>query len=140
MGEFHRGEQTVAGHEMENLLRNTVSTSITTMFPDLGPMCFSPQGPSRTLDHWVGPVGIHHVVEDFRVLRDSSYSRAAAPRYSSAYESNDTLMMSSILRLRRNQQRELMEDREASLHASSFICTAASSKDQSLQYIPFCYT
>ena len=29
---------------------------------------FSPQGTSRTLDHWAGPVGIHHVVEDCCVL------------------------------------------------------------------------
>ena len=31
----------LAGHEMENLLRNTDSTSITTMFPDSGPTYFS---------------------------------------------------------------------------------------------------
>ena len=68
MGEFHSSEQKVAGHEMENLLRNTDSTSITTMFPDSGPTYFSPQGTSRTLDHWVGPVGFHHVVEECRVL------------------------------------------------------------------------
>ena len=39
---------------MENLLRNTDSTSITTMFPDSRPTYFSPQGTSRTLDHGVG--------------------------------------------------------------------------------------
>ena len=61
VGEFHRTEQKLAGHEMENLLRNTDSTSITTMFPESGPTYFSPQGTSRTLDHWVGPVGIHHI-------------------------------------------------------------------------------
>ena len=67
-GELHRGEQKLAGHEMENLLRNTDSTSITTMFPDSGPTCVSLQGTSRTLDHWVGLVGIHHIVEESRVL------------------------------------------------------------------------
>ena len=53
VGKFHRSEQKLAGHEMENLLRNTDSTSITTMFPESGPTYFSPQGTSRTLDHWV---------------------------------------------------------------------------------------
>ena len=53
VGEFHRSGQKLAGHEMENLLRNTDSTSITTMFPESGPTYFSPQGTSRTLDHWV---------------------------------------------------------------------------------------
>ena len=51
-----------------NLLRNMDSTSITTMFPDSGLTYFSPQGTSRTLDHWAGPVGIHHIVEECRVL------------------------------------------------------------------------
>ena len=65
---FHRGEQKVAGYEMENLLRNTDSTSITTMFPDSGPTYFSPRGTSRSLDHWVGLVGIDHIVEECGVL------------------------------------------------------------------------
>ena len=68
MGEFHKSEQKLAGHEMENLPRNTDSTLTTTMFPESGPTYFSPQGTSRTLDHWVWPVGIHHIVEDCRVL------------------------------------------------------------------------
>ena len=53
---------------METLLRLTDSTSITTNFSESGPAYFSPQGASRTLDHWVGPVGIHHIVEECRVL------------------------------------------------------------------------
>ena len=53
---------------MESLLRNTDSTSITTMYLEYGPTYFSPQGTSRTLDRWVGPVGIHHIVEECRVL------------------------------------------------------------------------
>ena len=68
MGEYHRGEQKWAGHEMESLLRNTDSTSVTTMNSESGPTYFSPQGTSRTLDHWVGPVGIHRTVEECRVL------------------------------------------------------------------------
>ena len=68
VGEFHKSEQKVAEHEVENLLRNTDSTSITTMSLGSGPTYFSPQGTSRTLDHWVGPVEIHHIVEECGVL------------------------------------------------------------------------
>ena len=53
---------------MESLLRNTDSTSITTMYSESGPTCITPQGTSRTLDHRVGPVGIHHIVEECRLL------------------------------------------------------------------------
>ena len=63
VGEYHRGEQKLA-----SLLRNTDSTSITTMYSEVGPMYFSSQGTSRTLDHCVGSVGVHHVVEECRVL------------------------------------------------------------------------
>ena len=49
MGEYHRGEQKLAGHEMDDTL-------ITTMYSESGPTYFSPQGTSRTLDHCVGPV------------------------------------------------------------------------------------
>ena len=70
---------------MEALLRNTDSTSITTMFAKSGPTCFSPQGTARTLDHWVGPVGIHHIVRECRVLLEHgtqtpAHSRRALPR------------------------------------------------------------
>ena len=34
VGEYHRGKQKLAGHEMESLLRNTDSTSITTMYSE----------------------------------------------------------------------------------------------------------
>ena len=68
VGQYHRGEQKLSGHEMESLLRNMDSTPITTMYSESGPPYFSPQGTSRTLDHWVGPVGIHHIVEECRVL------------------------------------------------------------------------
>ena len=37
-------------------------------FPESGPTYFTPQSTSHTLDHWVGPVGIHHIEEDCRVL------------------------------------------------------------------------
>ena len=53
---------------MESLLRNTDSTSITTVHLESGPPYFSPQGTSPTLDHRVGPVGISRIVEDCRVL------------------------------------------------------------------------
>ena len=56
--EYHRSEQKLAGHEIESLLRNTDSTSITTMYSDSGHTYLSPQGTSRTLDHWVGPLTI----------------------------------------------------------------------------------
>ena len=49
-------------------LRNTDSTKITTMNSECGATYFSPQGTSRSLDHRVGPVGIHHIVEECRVL------------------------------------------------------------------------
>ena len=65
LGSKEAGEQ-IEGHEMESLLRNTDSTSITTMYAESGPTYFSPQGTSRTLDQWVGPVGIHHIVEECR--------------------------------------------------------------------------
>ena len=80
VGDLHRGEQKLAGHEMENLLRNTDSTSITTMFPESGPTYFSPQGTSRTLDHRVGPVGIHHIVEECRVLWKRAHSCRTSTR------------------------------------------------------------
>ena len=84
VGEIHRSEQKLEGHEMGNLLRNTDSTSIATVFPESGPTYFSPQGTSRTLDHWVGPVGLHHIVEDCRVLwkteRRSQLFPAGLPR------------------------------------------------------------
>ena len=80
MWEFYRSEQKVSGHEMENLLRNTDSTSITTMFPDSGPTYFSPQGTSRTLDHWI----TDHMVEECGVLwqtgRRLQLSPAGLPR------------------------------------------------------------
>ena len=53
---------------MEALLRNTDSTSIKTTLAESGPTYFSPQGTARTLDHCVGPVGIHQIVEKCRVL------------------------------------------------------------------------
>ena len=37
VGEHHRCEQKMAGHEMESLLRNNDSTSITTLFAESGP-------------------------------------------------------------------------------------------------------
>ena len=64
VGEYHRSEQKLAGHEMESLLRNTDSTSITTMYLESGCTHNSPQGTARSLDHWVGPVGKHHFVEE----------------------------------------------------------------------------
>ena len=57
-----------AGYEMEALFRNTDSTSLTTMHPEAGPTYVSPDGTSRTLDHWVGSVGLHQFVEVCRVL------------------------------------------------------------------------
>ena len=82
VGESPRGEQKVAGYEMEkkNLLRKTDSTSIKTMFPDSGPTYFSPQGTSRTLDHWVGLVGIHHIVEECRVAKTTAHPRQTSTR------------------------------------------------------------
>ena len=53
-----------SGRTLENLARNTDSTSIATVFSDSRSAYFSPHGTSRTLDHCVGPIGIHHIVGD----------------------------------------------------------------------------
>ena len=37
------------------------------MYSEHGPTYFSPQRTSRTLDHWLGLVGIHRIVEKCRM-------------------------------------------------------------------------
>ena len=62
VGAHHLGQQGLAGHAMERLLRDMAMVSISTMHEGAGPTFFPAAGEPRLLDHWIGPQGIRHIV------------------------------------------------------------------------------